>query len=221
MPRLWKRSAHSPLPAHPRRRRRARLALLFLLLGFAAFLVPTISFFRTMTGAMAVTNATALITQTVSDIVDEKMRQLEGGGAAFVSFEKDTDGNITAIVTDAARVNILSSELLTAVVEASNAGDMDLYVPLGDLLGMSLLLGKGPKVPVEITLLTSSRVNFRNALTDAGINQTKHQLLLVVQVDADVLLPWEICSTRIVNEVLVAETVIVGHVPETYVRIGE
>ena len=68
-------------------------------------------------------------------------------------------------------------------------------------------------------MLTSSRVEVRNVLTDAGINQTRHQLLLAIRVDADVLLPWEIRSARIEVPVLVAENVIVGRVPQTYVTM--
>ena len=160
-------------------------------------------------------------TQTVSNIVENEMRLLGPDGGKFVSFEKDGDGQISAIVTDTARVNILSAELLNAIVEASDRGDLDLSIPFGNLLGVSFFLGRGPAVPIKITMLTSSRVDFRNVLTDAGINQTKHQLLLEVCVDADVLLPWEIRSTQIVTEVLIAETIIVGRVPQTYFYTGE
>lgn len=196
-------------------------AVLALLVSFLAFLIPAARFFRTLTGAMAISNAADRINRSVSDIVEEKMRQVGEEDRRFVLLEKDVNGAVTAILTDTSQVNILSAELLEAVIEASDAGDLDLRIPLGDLLGFSLLLGKGPKVPVKITLLSSSRVNFRNVLASAGINQTKHQLLLEVHVDADVLLPWEIRSTSIVNEVLLAETIVVGGVPETYVTIGE
>ncbi len=198
------------------RRRAALLALAAVLL---AFFIPAVRFFRKLTGAMAVSNATDLINRTVSDVVEAKMQELAGAERSFVSFEKDQSGNITAIVTDTAKVNVLSAELLSAVVAASDAGDLNLRVPLGDLLGISLFLGKGPRIPVRITLLTSSRVEVRNVLTDAGINQTRHQLLLAIRVDADVLLPWEIRSARIEVPVLVAENVIVGRVPQTYVTM--
>lgn len=197
------------------------LLLLALIGAMIAFTVPAVRYFRTLTGAMAVSNASDLITQTVSNIVENEMRLLGPDGGKFVSFEKDGDGQISAIVTDTARVNILSAELLNAIVEASDRGDLDLSIPFGNLLGLSLFLGRGPRVPVKITMLTSSRVDFRNVLTDAGINQTKHQLLLEVRVDADVLLPWEIRSTQILTEVLVAETIIVGRVPQTYFNTGE
>lgn len=197
------------------------LLLLALIGAVIAFIVPAVRYFRTLTGAMAVSNASDLITQTVSNIVENEMRLLGPDGGKFVSFEKDGDGQISAIVTDTARVNILSAELLNAIVEASDRGDLVLSIPFGNLLGLSLFLGRGPRVPVKITMLTSSRVDFRNVLTDAGINQTKHQLLLEVRVDADVLLPWEIRSTQILTEVLVAETIIVGRVPQTYFNTGE
>ena len=196
------------------RRRAALLALAAVLL---AFFITAVRFFRTLTGAMAVSNAADLINRTVSSVVEAKMQELAGADRSFVSFEKDQSGNITAIVTDTAKVNVLSAELLSAVVAASDAGDLNLRVPLGDLLGVSLFLGKGPRIPVKITLLTSSRVEVSNVLTEAGINQTRHQLLLSIRVDADVLLPWEIRSAAIETPVLVAENVIVGRVPQTFV----
>lgn len=200
-------------------KRRRRVAAAMVTVGLLAFFIPAVRFFRSLTGAMAVSNAADLINRTVSGVVETKMQDLAGSESAFISFEKDESGNITAIVTDTARVNVLSSELLSAVVAASDAGDLNLRVPLGDLLGISLFLGKGPRIPVRITLLTSSRVEVRNVLTDAGINQTRHQLLLAIRVDADVLLPWEIRSARIEVPVLVAENVIVGRVPQTYVTM--
>ena len=164
---------------------------------------------------MAVSTASDMITGRISRAVEEKMRDLDGEERGFIRFEKDGDGNITAIVTDTPRLNVLSSQLLAAVVEAASASDLNVRVPLGDLLGSSLLLGKGPAVPMKVTLLTSSRVNWKNLLTDAGINQTRHQLVLEVRVDADVLLPWEIRSAQITDEVLISETVVVGRVPRT------
>ena len=203
-------------------RQKARLWLIVFAAALAAFLLPAARFFRTLTGSMAVSNASDLITRSVSDIVGKQMRSLdERGEGGFVRIEKDAGGAVTAIVTDTAKLNVFSAELLASVVEAAKAGELDLRIPLGDLLGSSFLLGKGPRVPVRITLLTSSRVSFRNVLLDAGINQTRYQLLLVVQVDADVLLPWEIRPAQIVTEVLIAETVVVGRVPDTFVNMGE
>jgi len=185
------------------------------------FLFPATRYFHTLTGEMALSDATDLVTKTVSDIVEEKMRDPALEYSRFISLEKDANGKVSAIVTDMAQVNTLASELMRSVVLASEQGELNLDIPLGNLLGSGILLGRGPDVPVKVTMLTSSSTRFRNELTEAGINQTKHQLLLELLVDIDVLVPWEIMSTQVVVEVLVAETILVGQVPETYVSFGE
>ena len=192
-----------------------------LLIAFLVFLIPATRYFHRLTGAMALSDATDMVTKTVSDIVEEKMRDPALEYSRFINLEKNSTGGVAAIVTDMTQVNTLASELLHSVVLASEQGELDLEIPLGNLLGSGVLLGRGPDVPVKVTMLTSSSTRFRNELTEAGINQTKHQLLLELLVDIEVLLPWEIMSTQVIVEVLVAETIIVGQVPETYVSFGE
>lgn len=119
------------------------LLLLALTGALIAFLIPAVRYFRTLTGAMAVSNASDLITQTVSNIVENEMRLLGPDGGKFVSFEKDGDGQISAIVTDTSRVNILSAELLNAIVEASDRGDLDLSIPSGTCLASAFSLAAG------------------------------------------------------------------------------
>ena len=107
------------------------------------------------------------------------------------------------------------------VIAATNNGLEDINIPIGNLLGSNLLLGRGPKVPVKIIMLTSSYSDFRNELEAVGINQVKHQIILEVRVQIDVLLPWEVQSTEVVSEVLIAETVLVGKVPDTYLNLNQ
>lgn len=137
----------------------------------------------------------------------------------FVSLEKDTEGNITAVSTNMSRINIISSEILSRVVEAAANGQLDLRVPLGNLLGSNILLGKGPEVPVEIITLTSSYIDIENELVSTGINQAKHKIVLKIDVDIDILVPWDVLTTTVESSVLIAETVIVGRVPDTYVAV--
>ena len=92
-------------------------------------------------------------------------------------------------------------------------------IPVGNLTGVSLLMGRGPKVPVKIITMTSSRVEFNNSIVTAGINQTKHQINLEVIVDIDILVPWGTESTQVITEVLIADTIVVGRVPDTYLSM--
>jgi len=74
---------------------------------------------------------------------------------------------------------------------------------------------------VQVIMLTSSLVRFDNALSSTGINQSRHAITLKADVDIDILIPWETISTTVETDILIAETVIVGRVPNTYVHLTE
>ncbi len=198
---------------------RFRLRLIVALVLFLAFLIPAGMFFRTLAGRMALSDAKDAVTLAVNETVQKMMEDGNFDYEYFVTLSRDNSGNISAITTNVGRINTLSTSLLGNVVNASNSGGLDLQIPLGNLLGSNLLLGRGPSVPVKIILLTSSYADFKNELVSAGINQTRHQILLETVVDIDVLLPWQVMSTQVKLEVLVAETIIVGKVPETYLNL--
>ena len=136
-----------------------------------------------------------------------------------MSLVKDENGDITAITSDMAHINSLSTEILNSVISSTENGTIKVNIPVGNLSGLNLLMGKGPNVPVDIIMLTSSRVDFRNDIVSSGINQAKYQLILEVTIDIDVLVPWGTESASTVTEVIVADTVIVGKVPETYLNM--
>lgn len=205
----------------PPMRRATRWALiaLCLLLFFGWVAVRSVMYLRELSCDMVLSDAVDLMTLCVNDTINRTLSGRDYGYDYFVTIDRDESGAVTAIKANMARINALSSELLSDIVEAADKGELSLSIPLGNILGSSLLLGKGPDIPVDITLLTSSRVDFKNELSAAGINQTKHEMKLDVVVDIDVVLPWRTVSTQVVTEILIAETVIVGEVPQTYLNM--
>ena len=199
--------------------KRVAVFVLFLILAFCIILTLIGNYLKDVSSQMALSDATDLITATINDKINEKMSEGQYSYDYFVTLQKDNTGKITAISANMARINTLSSEILQDVIAATNSGELDENIPLGDLLGSNLLLGRGPKIPVKITMLTSSYSDFRNELADAGINQVKHQIILEVRVQIDVFMPWEVMSTEVVSEVLIAETVLVGEVPDSYFNL--
>jgi sporulation protein YunB len=198
--------------------RRARLLMLvvvFVLLFYFIFR-PVSNFLKELSGELAMSDATDLITLTINNTIAKKLAEGIYDYDYFVSLEKDSEGHITAITSNMTRINTLSAEILDAVIANTDNGELDIRIPLGNLLDSNLLMGRGPDVPVKIIMLTSSFADFRNELVSVGINQTKHQIILEVVVEIDILMPFETLHTKVVSEVLVAETVIVGDVPNTY-----
>lgn len=168
---------------------------------------------------IAVSDACDIVTGQVNAVVAQVMAEENYDGESFVRLEKNEAGEVTAVSSDMSHINALSAEILHRVIDATENRTLEVSVPLGNLTGVSLLMGRGPGVPVEIIMLTSSHVEFQNNVVTAGINQTKHQINLEVVVDIDVLIPWDTESAQVVTEVLIADVVVVGKVPETYLNM--
>lgn len=195
---------------------------IILLTAFSFILLLIISasiFLKDISTQIAVSDASDIVTVNVNSAINELMNDGEYSGDYFVDFQKTEQGEVSAISCNMARINALSSLILEKVVGSTNSNTITVGIPAGNLSGISLLMGRGPKVPVKIVMMTSSRVEFNNSIVTAGINQTKHQINLEVIVDIDILVPWGTESTQVVCEVLIADTVVVGKVPQTYLNM--
>jgi sporulation protein YunB len=104
------------------------------------------------------------------------------------------------------------------IARAADSETLNISIPLGSLLGSNLLMGRGPAIPVQVKMLTSSFVRFENDLIATGINQSRHVIKLIANVDIDIMIPLSTVSTTVETDILIAETVIVGRVPETYLN---
>jgi len=165
--------------------------------------------------------ATARVSNTVNRIVVAAVNEAIQGGeidySVLVSFEKDANGHVTALKSNMAAFNRLQSRIADDILlRLSEVSTTDLSIPLGTLTGSSLLAGRGPALKVKMQSVGSTTASFRNTFSSAGINQTRHQILLDVNVHVSILLPGFRTSTKVNNEITVAETVIVGSVPDNY-----
>ena len=209
-----------PGPASAGKPRRSRgISILFLLVALLLFLAAASLYLKDVSTAIAVSDASDAVTVSINNAIADIMRDGDYSADYFVSFEKSGTGEITAISSNMARINALSAKILDRIVGATDTHMLTVNIPVGNLTGVSILMGRGPKVPVKIITMTSSRVEFNNSIVTAGINQTKHQINLEVIVDIDILVPWGTESTQVVTEVLIADTIVVGRVPDTYLSM--
>lgn len=171
------------------------------------------------------TLAQTQITNATSDLINDAIdQQIEAGDIHYdriVYFEKDLNGRITALKTNMSEVNRLKTSTLNLINDEILALDTsDIGIPLGSLFVAEIFSGKGPIIPVEIISIRNSDAYFNSSFTQAGINQTLHQLSMSVLVDVSVLVLGEAASFTVTSEVVVAETVIVGDVPDTFFQTG-
>ena len=211
------RTAPEPKPRHRRRRATA----LLILLALAGFLLTGMLYLKRISSQIAVSDACDIMTMEVNAAITQVLEEGDYDADWFVRFEKNEAGEVTAISSNMTHVNALSATLLDRVIGLTGNRNITVSIPAGNLTGLSLLMGRGPGIPVEIMVLTSSHVEFRNNIVTAGINQTKHQISLLVIVDIDVLVPWGTESAQVCTELLIADTVVVGQVPETYLNFDQ
>lgn len=165
------------------------------------------------------------VRNSTSDLINDAIdRQIETGNIQYdriVYFEKDLNGRITALKTNMSEVNRLKTDILNIINDEILALDnSDLGIPLGSLFLPELLSGKGPTIPVHILSIRNSDASFLSNFSEAGINQTLHQLTMSVSVDVSILVLGTTRSFTVTSQVVVAETVIVGQVPDTFLKTG-
>ena len=174
---------------------------------------------------VAASLARTQVMNVTSDLINDAIdRQIEEGSIAYdrmVYFEKDLEGRITALKTNMGLVNRLKTDTLNRINDEIMALDSDhIGIPLGSLILPELLAGKGPRFNVRVLSIRNSEADFDSRFSEAGINQTLHQLTLLVSVDVAVLVLGKTEHFTVESEVVVAETVIVGTVPDTYLQTG-
>jgi sporulation protein YunB len=203
-----------------RLRRFTRRLLLLALLLIVVFICFRIRYHQTI-HALARTQVINSTSDLINDAID---KQIQTGNIRYdrmVYFEKDLDGKITALKTNMSEVNRLKTDILNIINDEILAMDMTgMGIPLGSLILPEFFSGSGPDIPLQVISIRNSDAAFSSNFTEAGMNQTLHQLTMDVSVDVTVLVLGKTDSFTVTSQVVVAETIIVGQVPDTLLQTG-
>ena len=190
---------------------------LLLGIGLLALVCIATAQMKPLLASLATTKVSNTVPRIVSEAVYEAIESGEIQYDGLVSFEKDSEGHVTAVRSNMAAFNHLQAQILdTVLTRVDQVSARELSIPIGSLTGSSLLAGRGPRIKVRMESVGSSEANFSSKFVSAGINQTKHQIILTVDVYVSILLPGFTTATKVSNSFIVAETVIIGSVPESY-----
>ena len=195
--------------------------MILAVLGVAVAFLVFRSRFRDVIQDLAQTQ----VKNTTSDLTNDAIaKQIADGVIQYdriVYFEKDLDGRITALKTNIGEINRLKTDILNIINDEILALDTsDIGVPLGSVFLPELFSGKGITIPIRILAIRNSDASFSSSFTQAGINQTLHQLTMEVCVDVTVLVLGQTSSFNVKSEVVIAQTIIVGEVPSTFLNTG-
>ena len=205
-------------------RRRMKRIILYLLLCVAIILCAFFAFrakYHAAISELAQTQVRNATSDLINDAIDQ---QIETGNIQYdriVYFEKDLDGKITALKTNMSEVNRLKTNILNIINDEILCMDTsDIGIPLGSLFLPEFFSGRGPSFPVSILAIRNSDASFSSDFIEAGINQMLHQLNMQISIDVAVLVLGSTNYFTVSTQVVIAETIIVGQVPETLLQTG-
>ena len=189
------------------------LALLVIALADAA-LRPAVT-------TLATVQAQNKVTGIINDAVTATLAHQEVAYTDLVTVERDDSGKVSLLAVDSVKLNTLRTQILQEVLDQVEGLDaQELGVPLGSLTGFATASDWGPVLPVGVLTAAVPRAEFSNRFTAQGINQTLHQIMLDITVELTLLIPGGRAETTVTAQVCVAETLLVGEVPETYLGLS-
>ena len=138
----------------------------------------------------------------------------------LVFLDRDENGKILALRANVIEMNRIASDISMRIQELTNGlEEAYIRIPVGNFTGISVLSGLGPAVKVKIIPTGTVNLDFKTEFVSAGINQTRHRVYLEIAMDMSIVSPLISNSVRVINNIDIAETVLVGDVPETFYHL--
>ena len=204
------------ISARVRRRRRLRRLLLAALLLLAGFLLADRNV-KPLVFSLAEARSAAMASRVLSGAMAEAL----GDGVGYdelMNVRMDEKGQVALLSANTVRMNLLADRAGEAALRRlENMSSERVSVPLGAVLGLTLLAGSGPLIPVSIVPVGSIGTNFVTEFEACGINQTRHKVYLQLTASIRIVIPTGAKTTQVTANMLVAESIIVGAVPEGFV----
>ena len=201
--------------------RRLFLLVIFLLVLFSAIYAAFRYKYHSAIRGLAETQVRNITSDLINDAIDRQIESEHIQYDRIVYFEKDLDGRRTALKTNMSEVNRLKTDTLNLINDEILALDTsDMGIPIGSLILPEFLAGRGPTIPIRILSIRNSDASFTSDFHEAGINQTLQQLNMHISVDVAVLVLGQTNYFTVSSQVVVAETIIVGQVPNTFLHTG-
>lgn len=138
----------------------------------------------------------------------------------LITIHRDKDNNITMIQSNITPINYIISDVGEKIQKRINETEKEkIHINLGSFLGSKLLSGIGPNIPIKISLVGNVETDLRSEFKSQGINQTIHRIYLQVDCKINILTPYQVTEESISNQVLIAENIIVGKIPEAFYNL--
>ena len=167
--------------------------------------------------AIAEIKARSVTTQAINDTIKTKIRRdINYNDLIFVKY--NNEGKVTLMQANTILMNSIAAEVALEVQEQlGKISKANIKVPLSNAFDTQIITL--PSIKVQIVPQGSVAVDFATEFESAGINQTSHRIYIIVVTDIKMIVPLVSENLRITTNIPIAETIIVGDVPERYVNV--
>lgn len=220
------RQLNDSAPKKPARHKKSphRLRRWLLLLLVVGIIMLFVSVERNVTQvvlSLSQTTARSLAIQALNEAASE----LLGMGVAYgdlITVTTNAEGQVCLIQANTPEMNRLAAKAALLAQEKLTAmGQKTVLVPLGSAIGSTLLAGSGPDIAVQILPVGSVQAAFSTDFSTAGINQTRHRISLVLTANVQIVIPTGAQNVQASTQMAMAESIIVGQVPDSFTDVGE
>lgn len=156
----------------------------------------------------------------ISNAVNQAIAESGKDYDSYVNIQTGPDGSVLSIQTRAQEITLIHTAIIEKVNQAITQFETaNLSIPLGSFSGITFLSGLGPNVNIKILPAGSAESKVISSLSEAGVNQTLHTISIEISAPLMAIVPG--CSERTQAEgsFLLAESVIVGKVPNYYTKV--
>ncbi|MBR3740191.1 MAG: sporulation protein YunB [Clostridia bacterium] len=159
------------------------------------------------------------------EYMHEAVRDVMGDEITYqdmMTVRTDENGRVTMLQANAVRMNELAAfTALQAQARLESADAQSVSIPLGAALGIPFFSALGPRVRVRIVPVSAVSAAFSTEFESAGINQTRHKIYLSLRTTVRLVIPSGARQVSLGSQVLIAESIIVGEVPQSYVQVPD
>ncbi|MCQ2486051.1 MAG: sporulation protein YunB [Clostridia bacterium] len=195
-----------------------------ILLAAAAVLLAAVALFtvvelrlKSLRTDFAAVEAENTAASAITKGVDDTLRQYKLNYDDIVDFTYDDGGNIKSLSVDIITLNTFGNEIGKNIDEnIKNIESYKVQIPLTLLFGEEFTAGIGLKVPFYITMKGSSSNKFTDIFESAGVNQTRHKIMLEIKVSMYILFGGKMTEIEYKSNICVAESIIIGATPSTF-----
>lgn len=201
-----------------RKNRKPKIIIFFvILLIFLAFIICR---FFIVANELARAQASHITTDTINKIANEYLSKNGDLYSNILVKDISSTGNISSINTDIEKINKLQTEMSGAILRGLSSSDgIYVKIPIGNILGLPILLNVGPKIAYKIAPVSNVHVRFEDSFKSAGINQTQFSVNLLVDTEILYSLSAYQSKVTISNTIPVVQLVLVGDIPNNYANI--